>query len=115
MSAPTSRGCCASSARRATAGCPRSATCSPATSTEASARIDAAADDAGRDPRAIRRLLNIGQLPGTAAEQVEFLTTLALDAGTSLFIIPGDDPDAMAAFAAEVAPAVREAVAAARA
>ena len=79
------------------------------------ATVDEAAEKAGRDPRAIRRLLNIGQLPGTSAEQVGFLTTLALEAGTSVFIIPGDDPDAMAAFAVDVAPAVREAVADARA
>jgi len=82
---------------------------------DGSARIDAAAEDAGRDPHAIRRFLNVGQLPGTAVEQTELLTTLALEAGTSVFIVPGDDPDAMSRFAAEVAPAVRDAVAAARA
>lgn len=82
---------------------------------EASGIIDEAAVGAGRDPRAIRRLLNIGQLPGSTVEQAEFLTTLALEAGTSVFIVPGDDPDALSRFAGEVAPAVRAAVAAARA
>ena len=69
----------------------------------------------GRDPRAIRRLLNIGQLPGAPTEQADVLAGLALESGTSVFIIPGDDPDAMAAFAVDVVPAVREAVAVARA
>jgi len=80
-----------------------------------SARIDDAARNAGRDPRAIRRFLNVGQLPGSPAEQAELLTGLALEAGTSVFIVPGDDPDAMSRFQREVAPAVRDAVASSRA
>jgi alkanesulfonate monooxygenase SsuD/methylene tetrahydromethanopterin reductase-like flavin-dependent oxidoreductase (luciferase family) len=77
------------------------------------ARIDAAAQAAGREPGSVRRLVNTGAL-GDTAQQVEILTTLALDYGFSVFIVPGDDPAALEAFAAEVAPRVREAVAAAR-
>lgn len=73
--------------------------------------IDAAAAEAGRDPSAVRRLLNI-----TPAEvDVETLTRLALDHGVSGFIAMGDDPRALARLGREVAPAVREAVAGARA
>ena len=81
---------------------------------DGSARIDAAAQAAGREPGAIRRLLNVGQLEGSAAEQAELLAGLTRDAGTSVFIVPGDDPNAVSRFAAEVAPAVRAAVAAER-
>jgi SpoU rRNA methylase family enzyme len=61
----------------------------------------------------VRRLVNTGAL-GDTAQQVEILTTLALDYGFSVFIVPGDDPAALEAFAAEVAPRGREAVTAAR-
>jgi alkanesulfonate monooxygenase SsuD/methylene tetrahydromethanopterin reductase-like flavin-dependent oxidoreductase (luciferase family) len=77
------------------------------------ARIDEAARAAGREPGSVRRLVNTGAL-GDIAQQVEILTTLALDHGFSVFIVPGDDPAALEAYAAEVAPRVREAVAAAR-
>jgi len=89
------------------------------------AAIDAAARDAGRDPAAVRRILNIGGtfsarrgdglLDGPVAQWVEALTALAVEDGASGFILQGDDPAAIATFAGEVAPAVREAVAAARA
>ncbi|EYR63480.1 5,10-methylene tetrahydromethanopterin reductase [Actinotalea ferrariae CF5-4] len=73
--------------------------------------IDAAATAAGRDPGAVRRLLNI-----TPAElDVEVLTRLALEHGVSGFIAMGDDPRPLARLGREVAPAVRDAVAAARA
>jgi alkanesulfonate monooxygenase SsuD/methylene tetrahydromethanopterin reductase-like flavin-dependent oxidoreductase (luciferase family) len=72
--------------------------------------IDAAAAQAGRDPRAIRRLLNLGggyvPAPETAAE----LTRLALEDGIGTFIINAVDPRAITDFASEVAPRVREAV-----
>ena len=72
--------------------------------------IDAAATAAGRDPRAVRRLLNI-----TPAEvDVETLTRLALDHGVSGFIAMGDDPRALVRLGRDIAPAVRDAVAAAR-
>ena len=88
------------------------------------AAIDEAAAGAGRDPRAIRRLLNIGgtfsasrrgHLDGPPAQWVEELTELALSDGIGTFILAGDDPAAIEIFAAEVAPAVRELVAAERA
>ena len=70
--------------------------------------IDAAAVDAGRDPREVRRLLNIGETP------VEQLIDLAGE-GISTFILATDDPSAMQRFAEEVIPELRDAVAAARA
>ncbi|WP_423462526.1 LLM class flavin-dependent oxidoreductase [Promicromonospora sp. MS192] len=85
--------------------------------------IDEAAVEAGRSPSAVRRLLNLGgsitarstgQLQGPADQWVEELTRLALEDGVSGFIATADDPDQIRAFALEVAPAVREAVAAER-
>ncbi|MCU1411494.1 MAG: class flavin-dependent oxidoreductase [Rhodoglobus sp.] len=73
------------------------------------AAIDEAAEAAGRDPREIRRLLNVGELP------VEQLIDLALENGTGTFILATDDPATMQRFAAEAIPAVREAVDAERA
>jgi alkanesulfonate monooxygenase SsuD/methylene tetrahydromethanopterin reductase-like flavin-dependent oxidoreductase (luciferase family)/FAD/FMN-containing dehydrogenase len=71
--------------------------------------IDAAAEDEGRDPREIRRLLNISELP---ADQ---MIDLALDDGISTFILASDDPRALQRFAEETIPQVRERVASARA
>jgi Luciferase-like monooxygenase/Hemerythrin HHE cation binding domain len=88
------------------------------------AAIDAAAAGAGRDPRAIRRLLNVsgtfsasgrGPLDGPPAQWVEELTELALSEGIGTFILAADDPAAIEIFAAEIAPSVRELVAAERA
>jgi hemerythrin-like domain-containing protein len=74
--------------------------------------IDEAAMEAGRDPAEIRRLLNV---PGAPAEQlVEELTRFALEDGIGTFILMADDANAIQALAEEVAPAVREQVAAAR-
>ncbi|WP_049571169.1 LLM class flavin-dependent oxidoreductase [Nonomuraea sp. SBT364] len=75
--------------------------------------IDEAAREAGRDPRAVRRLLNLlgDDTPG---RWVERLLPLALEDGISTFILGSDDPRAIRAFAAEVAPALRDAVAAER-
>jgi len=81
--------------------------------------IDEAADEAGRRPSDVRRLLNIvghfastsrGPLHGPADQWVEELTDLALTNGISTFILASDDPDDLRRFAHEVAPAVREAV-----
>ncbi len=86
----------------------------------ANAAIDAAAEEAGRDPRRIRRLLNIqgcfasgdqGYLQGPPQQWVEQLLELVLEHGFSTFILAGDEPDAIERFGAEVAPALREAVA----
>jgi len=74
------------------------------------AAIDDAATGAGRDPREIRRLLNI--FPGAA--EPEALTRLALEDGVATFILIGDEAAAIERFGAEVAPAVRAAVEAAR-
>ncbi len=86
--------------------------------------IDEAAAAGGRDPRSVRRLLNIsgefartgsGLLTGPVAQWVEELAGLAIDCGISGFIMTGDDPAAVQRFGAEVAPAVRDLVAAERA
>ncbi len=102
----------------------------PGDLTRGNVAIDQAATDAGRDPREIRRLLNIGgrfgaatgasaaartgreagMLDGPPARWVEQLLPLALDEGVSTFILLGDDPTAMERFAAEVAPGLRDAV-----
>ena len=87
------------------------------------AAIDEAAAAAGRDPREVRRLLNLtgayadgaeGPLAGPPQRQVEELARLALEQGISGFFLVGDDPRALQGFAAEVVPAVRELVAAER-
>lgn len=69
--------------------------------------IDEAAEAAGREPRAIRRLLNIP--PDVAT--VERLLPLALEDGVSSFILWTDEPHAIERYGNEVAPAVRDAVA----
>ncbi|MFF0154639.1 LLM class flavin-dependent oxidoreductase [Micromonospora sp. NPDC005203] len=88
------------------------------------ATIDDAAREAGRSPRDVRRLLNIsgqfsavgrGALNGPAEQWVRELAELALGEGVSTFILGSDDPDDLRRFAGEVAPAVRELVAAERA
>jgi len=96
----------------------------PGELTAGNARIDEAASDAGRHPGDIRRLLNIrgrfgpggtGLLDGPPEVRAEQLTGLALTEGVSTFILASDDPDDIRTYATEVAPAVRELVAAARA
>jgi alkanesulfonate monooxygenase SsuD/methylene tetrahydromethanopterin reductase-like flavin-dependent oxidoreductase (luciferase family)/FAD/FMN-containing dehydrogenase len=69
--------------------------------------IDNAAAQAGRDPREVRRLLNISADKATVAD----LLPLALKDGVSVFILSSDDPGAVQLFGEEVAPALREAVA----
>lgn len=85
--------------------------------------IDEAATAAGRSPTDVRRLLNIsgrfaatgsGPLQGPAEQWAEELADLALTEGVSAFILASDDPDDLRRFAAEVAPATRELVAAER-
>jgi FAD/FMN-containing dehydrogenase len=95
---------------------------------DGNARIDDAAADAGRDPREIRRLLNVGgrfspqasvrgdvarnggSIDGPSAHWVDELLALALDEGVSTFILASDDPAVQQQFALEVVPALREAV-----
>ncbi len=87
------------------------------------AQIDQAAVDAGRDPKVVRRLINIHGsfgtsaelLQGTPADWSEQLADLALAFGMSTFILGTDDPDEARRYAEEVAPRVRELVAAERA
>jgi alkanesulfonate monooxygenase SsuD/methylene tetrahydromethanopterin reductase-like flavin-dependent oxidoreductase (luciferase family)/FAD/FMN-containing dehydrogenase len=88
------------------------------------AAIDDAATDAGRDPREIRRLLNIGgqftgrsapaaplrdggQLAGPSADWVEQLLPIVVEEGIGTLILMADDPAVAQRFAEEVAPALR--------
>ncbi|QPC81345.1 LLM class flavin-dependent oxidoreductase [Phototrophicus methaneseepsis] len=80
--------------------------------------IDKAANEAGRDPREIRRMLNIsgqfhaareGLLQGPASQWVEELLPLIVEDGISTFILMADDMQIMEQFAEEVVPALREA------
>ncbi|WP_157157262.1 LLM class flavin-dependent oxidoreductase [Diaminobutyricimonas sp. LJ205] len=96
----------------------------PAELVRMNALIDQGAQAAGRDPRAVRRLLNIGgrfQTSGTGlfsgppAEWAEQAAEIALEYGTSGFILASDDAATIELFGAEVAPAARELVAAERA
>ncbi|MFD6095285.1 LLM class flavin-dependent oxidoreductase [Nocardiopsis flavescens] len=82
--------------------------------------IDEAAREAGRDPRQVRRMLNLtggallpagrGFLQGPAEQWVDDLLPLVLEHGFSTFILAADDPRTIQGFGAEVAPALREAV-----
>jgi alkanesulfonate monooxygenase SsuD/methylene tetrahydromethanopterin reductase-like flavin-dependent oxidoreductase (luciferase family) len=76
--------------------------------------IDAAAARAGREPQAIRRLLNLGAVEAPARETAAELARLALEDGIATFIVTANDPRTMTDFATEVAPRVREAVEEAR-
>jgi alkanesulfonate monooxygenase SsuD/methylene tetrahydromethanopterin reductase-like flavin-dependent oxidoreductase (luciferase family) len=86
------------------------------------ARIDAAAVSAGRDPRAIRRIVNLsgaitdgaigeGPLEGPVDRWVDTLVTWRLDHRLDAFVFwpPETGTLQIERFAAEVAPAVREA------
>ncbi|MEN1976172.1 LLM class flavin-dependent oxidoreductase [Cellulomonas sp. P4] len=92
---------------------------------DGNARIDEAALAAGREPAAVRRLLNVGGrltpqptgelLVGPPRQWVEELAALAIEHGVSAFVVAGDDPTLLATVGQEIAPAVRELVAAERA
>ena len=73
----------------------------------ANARIDRAARAAGRDPGAIRRLLNVG--PDQAPEDLARVVT---QDRIDTLILSADDAASIERLAAETAPAVRELVAA---
>ena len=86
--------------------------------------IDEAAEAAGRRPGDVRRLYNLmgsfdgpgdGFLNGPPRLWAEQLAELTLDQGVSTYILATDDPRDIERFAGEVAPAVRELVAAGRA
>ncbi|NCT89431.1 LLM class flavin-dependent oxidoreductase [Cellulomonas sp. APG4] len=83
-------------------------------------RIDDAAHAAGRDPRAVRRLLNVGGrftegdggfLVGPPRQWAEQLAGLALEHRVTGFVLAADDGDVLRRYGAEVAPVVRELVA----
>jgi FAD/FMN-containing dehydrogenase len=85
--------------------------------------IDEAAVAAGRDPSAVRRMVNVngrfsssrlGFLQGPVEQWVEELGNLALEDGVSGFVLATDDPREIQVFGEEVAPALRELVAAER-
>jgi alkanesulfonate monooxygenase SsuD/methylene tetrahydromethanopterin reductase-like flavin-dependent oxidoreductase (luciferase family) len=104
----------------------------PAKAIESNRIIDEAAQAAGRDPSAIRRLYNIGgdvaplieaglsdedpQIVGPITHWVDVLTHLAVDVGFSTFVLWGvPTAPRLRMFIEEIAPAVRERVAEVRA
>ena len=95
----------------------------PAELPELNRQIDDAAAAAGREPGRIRRLLNVGGrfaptgralLDGPPEQWAEDLAGLTLEYGISGFVLATDDAHTIELFAAEVAPATRELVAAER-
>lgn len=105
---------------------PSSSYAPPARLPEMQARINDGAAAAGRDPAAIRRVYNvmgrIGDSPATepfqgpVAQWVDELTHLAVEVGMDTFIIGLPEPpgDQLERFIHEVAPRVRQNVAAGR-
>ncbi|MCF8610346.1 LLM class flavin-dependent oxidoreductase [Gordonia sp. HY285] len=90
---------------------------------EMNARIDDAAAEAGRDPKDVRRILNLGGtfdddrdglLAGPPESWTSDLAMLAVEHGISDFVFATDDADTIARIGAEVAPATRETVAVTR-
>ena len=88
------------------------------------ALLDETAEEAGRHPAEIRRLLNVqgtvtadrqGFLQGPVDQWVDELAGLALEDGVGTFIAATDDPQLLAVLGGEIAPAVRELVARERA
>lgn len=77
--------------------------------------IDEAADEAGRDPREIRRLLNLTNLDGGSDQWMDQLLPLVLDHGFGTLILAAGEARTIHVFGQEVAPALREAVARERA
>lgn len=91
--------------------------------TEINKNIDDGAAAAGREAGAVRRFLNIGGqftaqsqgfLQGPADQWAEELADVTLTYGVSAFVLASDDTGTTETFAAEVAPATRELVAAER-
>lgn len=87
----------------------------------ANATIDAAAIKAERDPKSIRRLLNIGgqitptptskPLVGPVQQWVDNLASMALEYGMDTFILGGDSVQMIEIYGNEIIPAVKELVA----
>jgi hypothetical protein len=84
------------------------------------ATIDAAASGAGRDPREIRRLLNVGgrfqsersgPLQGPPEAWIDDLLPLVLEDGVGTLILASDDPDTLQLFSTAVMPQLRDRVA----
>jgi alkanesulfonate monooxygenase SsuD/methylene tetrahydromethanopterin reductase-like flavin-dependent oxidoreductase (luciferase family) len=75
----------------------------PADLLQANERIDAAATAAGRDPKAIRRVLNMGYQPA------DVVVALALDYGMDTFLV-SEEEATMREFASRIAPKIREEV-----
>jgi hemerythrin-like domain-containing protein len=107
--------------RRADGWLPSLAYLQPGDLAAGNAIVDDAAQQAGRSPSEVRRLLNVngtfaavgrGPLDGPAEQWAEELAELALRDGIGTFILGSDDPDDPRRFGQEVAPAVRELVAA---
>ena len=73
--------------------------------------IDESAAEAGREPQAIRRLLNVGPPDATP----DSLAELALEYGISTFILGTDDPRTIQEFGEEIVPETRAIVDAERA
>ena len=91
---------------------------------EMTAWLDDAANEAGRDPAGIRRILNVqgaitegesrGILQGPVDQWVDDLTNLAVTYGFDTFVLWAEGEDQLPRFAEEVIPAVRRQVAAER-
>jgi hypothetical protein len=84
---------------------------------EGNATIDEAATASGRDPREIRRIINIsgsftaqreGFLHGPAESWVEDLLPLVVEDGVGTLVLMTDDETTMETFAREVAPVLRQ-------
>ncbi|MCE3555840.1 LLM class flavin-dependent oxidoreductase [Pseudonocardia sp. RS11V-5] len=95
----------------------------PASLTAMNALIDEGASAAGRDPAAVRRLLNVegrfaqdrgGLLVGPPEQWADELADLALAEGVSGFVLMSDDRTTLERYAHEVAPRTRELVEAER-
>ncbi len=95
----------------------------PADLAEINKWIDEGAQSVDRDPRSVRRMLNVagrfsrtsgGFLIGPARQWSEQLADLTHRYGVSAFILAADDPELTEFFAKEVAPATRELVATSR-
>jgi alkanesulfonate monooxygenase SsuD/methylene tetrahydromethanopterin reductase-like flavin-dependent oxidoreductase (luciferase family) len=83
-------------------------------------RVDAAAEEAGRDPGSIRRVLNVGgviadgpvdgHLRGPADHWVKTLASLRDDLGFDTFVLApeGDVTEQIERFAKEIAPRLRD-------
>ena len=93
----------------------------PASLTAMNAAIDGAAIAAGRQPSAIRRMLNIngrflpqerGLFQGPAETWARQIVELERDYGIATFILAADDPQSIALFGTVVAPMAREMAAA---